>query len=131
MSVDNTIGVLRGFWLLNNKQPMSSDIEKMFNDTLDTLGPLIKNDNVHSLDEQMFSNLRNHLKSSDESDKNLAVEILNACDLTDIQTRKWVCEIVSSGEYDITFDVSDKLENGTFKFFTMKQYLEKENYDGF
>lgn len=131
MSVDNTIGVLRGFWLLNNKQPMSSDIEKMFNDTLDTLGPLIKNDNVHSLDEQMFSNLRNHLKSSDESDKNLAVEILNACDLTDFQTRKWVCEIVSSGEYDITFDVSYKLENGTFKFFTMKQYLEKENYDGF
>lgn len=85
--------------------------------------------NIHYIDKDSISNLKNMLASNDEGDASLAVEILNNANFQDRQTLDNVIEIVGCNEH-ITFDYIEYEHTFKFSFYTRKQYEKylKEKY---
>jgi hypothetical protein len=65
---------------------------------------LFKKDNIHDLNDEMFSSLLEMLNSHDAGDVKLAIDVLNNVNLNDKTNANYLSELVSGCQY-LYFDV--------------------------
>ena len=74
---------------------------------------LFKKDNIHDLNDEMFSSLLEMLNSHDAGDVRLAVEVLNNVNLNDRTNSNYLSDLISECPY-LYFDVDIKNVSQSF-----------------
>ena len=78
----------------------------------------------HIIDKEMANSLREMLKSGLETDRELAVHILNEAEFNDENTIDHISSIIGDYNTDIVFDFQEYRNMKSFKFYTRKQHTE-------
>jgi hypothetical protein len=66
---------------------------------------------IHTLDQEIAENVTNMLRSADNGDIKLALEILNNADLTDLQTTEHLKKLLVDPECMLCFDLKYTEDN--------------------
>jgi hypothetical protein len=86
-------------------------------------------DFIHDIDQNQFETLKNMLLSPDLDDINMAVDIMNLCNVKKKENFDFLCELIKNTRCPVTFDVNeDDWKNNrwnSFKFYSIADFTKK------
>ena len=86
-------------------------------------------DFIHDIDENQLETIKNMLLSPDINDINMAVDIMNLCDVKKKSNFDLLCELVKNTRCPVTLDVDedDWINNrwDTFRFYSIADFAKR------